>query len=76
MRFIANSVLLLTWVGAYLAVWCAVAQYRRTRAFALVAQGDQYRAERDMALRLITLAAGSILGLLIYLASVAISRLF
>ena len=76
MKLILNSTLLLAWVGAYLGALYWAGLHRKARAYALVAPGYQYRAERDVGLWLLAFIFGSLLSYLTYLASLAIGRLF
>jgi hypothetical protein len=74
-KLILNSVLLVAWVGVYLGALYWLGLHRKARSYALVAPGYQYRAERDLGLRLAAFLLGSLLAYLAYLASSALSLL-
>jgi hypothetical protein len=59
MKTLLNVILLLAWLGVYLGIVYAAAQYRRTRARVLGLTGRyEYRAERDLGLWCVSLVTG------------------
>jgi hypothetical protein len=63
MRTLFDSLVFVVWVTAYLGVAYAIAGYRRTRANALGGSGrDEYRATKDVGLRVIVFLVGILLA--------------
>ncbi|HSB78459.1 MAG TPA: hypothetical protein VLM91_06710 [Candidatus Methylomirabilis sp.] len=77
MKPLLDAVLFLAWVSAYLMAVAFAARYRRAKAHppSDPAQSD-YRADRDMGLRIAMLVLGLLLCYLTYLAATGISHLF
>ena len=72
MKTFIDIILVLVWVVAYLAVVNAVGQYRKARAHASGPVGrSEYRADRDVALKLVVLVVGVLSVVVIY----ALSRI-
>ena len=70
MKTALDVMIIITWVTAYLAVVYGVGHYRRTRAIMLgLMCPHEYRAEKDPGLRLVVFLAGTLLGVVAYLAA-------
>ena len=77
MKPILDAVLFLAWVSAYLMAVAFAARYRRAKAhFPSDPVYCDYRADKDMGLRIAMLVMGVLLCCLTYLATTRISRLF
>ncbi len=76
LKLLAESTLLLAWIGAYLGALYWAGMHRKTRAHALVLPGYRYRVERDRGFWMLAFVVGSVLGLLVCLGSWEINRLF
>lgn len=76
MKPILDTVLFVIWVSAYLTAVACAARYRRARvhSFSDPVQGE-YRADKDVGLRLAMLVVGALLGWLVYLAATTITHL-
>jgi ABC-type thiamin/hydroxymethylpyrimidine transport system permease subunit len=76
MKTLLNVVLVLAWLSVYLGVVYVAAQYRRTRARALGVVGrDEFRAETDVGVWLVTLVTGIALGAVAFFAAKALGVL-
>jgi hypothetical protein len=72
MKTFIDVILIVAWVLVYLAVVNAVGQYRRARAHASGSTArTEYRADRDVALKLVVLFIGAFSVVVIY----ALSRM-
>lgn len=77
MKPLLDAILFLAWVAVYLGAVSWVSRYRKARAHALGPTGrTDYRAEKDLGLRLALLAFGALLLFLAYVATRAVSQYF
>ena len=77
MKPLLDAVLFLAWVSAYLTAVAFAAQYRKAKAHPLDDPVHcEYRADKDVGLRIAMLMLGVLLCWLTYLATTTISRLF
>ena len=74
MKPIVDGVLFLAWISVYLLMVIWAGRYRRARVHAIEGWGkDDYRADKDVILRLTVLLIGVLLLFLMYLATKAVS---
>jgi hypothetical protein len=77
MKPLVDALLFLAWVSAYLMAVAFAARYRRAKAHSPEdPAGCDYRADKDVGLRIAMLVMGIPLCYLIYLVTTRISRLF
>jgi hypothetical protein len=75
MKLLVDTILFLAWITAYLAAVFWVGCSRRARAHALGLTGRiDYRADKDVALRILVFMVGVVSFFLMYLATQALSR--
>ena len=75
MNLLLDTILFLAWITAYLAVVFWVGYYRRARAHALGPTGrSDYRADKDMALRIMVFVVGVVSFFLVNLMTQALSK--
>ena len=75
MKLLVDIILLLAWITAYLAVVFWVGCFRRARAHPLGPTGRiDYRADKDVALRILVFVVGVVSFFLVYLATQALSK--
>lgn len=77
MKPLLDTVLFLAWVCAYLMAVAYAARYRKARIhFPSDGVHSDYRADKDVGLRVAMLVLGLLLGWLTYLATTGLHRLF
>ena len=77
MKPLLDAVLFLAWVAAYLGAVSWVSRYRKAKAHALGVTGRaDYRADRDLALRLVIFVLGAVMLLVGYFATRMIGQYF
>jgi hypothetical protein len=77
MKPLLDAVLFLAWVSVYLMAVAFAARYRKAKAHSPSDPAYcDYRADKDMGLRIAMLLMGVLLCFLTYLATTSISRLF
>lgn len=77
MKPFLDAVLFLAWVAAYLVAVSWVSRYRKAKAHALGPTGrTDYRADRDLALRLVIFVLGAVMLLVGYFATRMIRQHF
>jgi len=77
MKPFVDAVLFLAWVAAYLVAVSWVSRYRKAKAHALGPTGRaDYRADRDLALRLVIFVLGAVMLLVGYFATRMIGQYF
>jgi hypothetical protein len=77
MKPVLDAILFLFWVAMYLAGVCWVSRYRKDSLHALGRTGhSDYRADRDVVLRLIIFVLGAVMFLVGYLATRMIGQYF
>ena len=77
MKSVLDAVLFLAWVTGYLAAVSWVVRYRKTKVGALGSnRSTDYRADKDLPLRLAILALGAVMLLVGYLATRMVGQYF
>ncbi len=77
MKPFVDAVLFLAWVAAYLVAVSWVSRYRKAKANTLGPTGRaDYRADRDLALRLVIFVLGAVMLLVGYFATRMIGQYF
>jgi hypothetical protein len=75
MKSLLDVILILAWVGTYLAVVYGVGRYRRARALALGIVGPhEYRADKDPGLWFAVFVAGALLCAVAFFVSGAVGQ--
>jgi len=75
MKLLVEAILFVAWVAAHPAAVSWVSGYRKARAHALGPIGrSDYRADKDMALRIMVFVVGVVSFFLVYLATQALSK--
>ena len=76
MKPLLDTVLFLAWVSVYLLAIFWVTHYRKARVHALGPMGrSEYRADKDVILRLTVFVIGILLLLLVFVVSSAVSHI-
>ena len=75
MRLLVDIILFLSWISIYLSLTYGIGWYRRTQVFSLGTHGrGEFRAEKDLGVRLAVFLVGILLGVAAYFVLRALGR--